>query len=366
MTSLLHAADFHLDTPFAALSPEQAALRRREARELPDRLADLAAERNIPLVLLAGDLFDGSTVFYETAEALIRALGRMPSRVFIAPGNHDFFSPDSPYGSIRWPENVHIFRSPSVEAVELPELGCVVYGAGFTSARCAQSLLAGFSAPRREGITNLMVLHGDAGNPGSLYNPMSEAEIAASGLDYLALGHVHSFGGLRRAGGTFYAYPGCPEGRGFDETGEKGVLIGRAGPGQAEIRFQPMAKRRYQILTASLGPAADPLQAVLDILPAGSENDICRVLFTGESGPGGLPLEKLNTALAGRCFALTLKNGTRVRRDIWEQAGEDSLRGLFLRRMRARYDAAEEPEREQIALAVRFGLAALDNREELS
>ena len=36
--------------------------------------------------------------------------------------------------------------------------------------------------------------------------------------------HTHRFGGVQRAGGTVYAWPGCMEGRGFDETGEKGVL----------------------------------------------------------------------------------------------------------------------------------------------
>ena len=43
--------------------------------------------------------------------------------------------------------------------------------------------------------------------------------------------------------------------------------------------------------------------------------------------------------------------------------GEDSLRGLFLQDLRERYDAADGERKKQILQAVRFGLAALDNRD---
>ena len=70
MLKLIHAADLHLDSPFAGLRPERAAQRRREQRKLLERLAALAAEKQADLVLLAGDLLDGSTVYQETATAL--------------------------------------------------------------------------------------------------------------------------------------------------------------------------------------------------------------------------------------------------------------------------------------------------------
>ena len=56
-------------------------------------------------------------------------------------------------------------------------------------------------------------------------------DIEKSGLTYLALGHVHQYSGPRREGGTVYAYPGTPDGRGFDELGEKGVILGRVSDG---------------------------------------------------------------------------------------------------------------------------------------
>ena len=111
MLKFIHAADFHLDSVFAALPPGRAAERRRESRELAFRLADYVNGHGVQLVLLTGDLFDSASPYRETGEALAEALGRMKARVFAAPGNHDWYGPGSPWLTERWPENVHIFRA---------------------------------------------------------------------------------------------------------------------------------------------------------------------------------------------------------------------------------------------------------------
>ncbi len=106
---ILHAADLHLDSPFEGLSAGKAAIRRKEQRELLARLADLAVTEQVDLVLLAGDLLDSANTYYETGEELIRALKGIPAPVFIAPGNHDWYSAKSPYARLRLPENVQVF-----------------------------------------------------------------------------------------------------------------------------------------------------------------------------------------------------------------------------------------------------------------
>ena len=121
MVRILHAADFHLDSPFRGLTPRQARQRRAEGRGALKRLADFADAGGVDLVLLAGDLFDSGEIYRETARALAEALGTLRSRVFIAPGNHDFWDAGGPYGSVDWPDNVHIFKTEQIEAVEVPE-----------------------------------------------------------------------------------------------------------------------------------------------------------------------------------------------------------------------------------------------------
>ena len=206
---------------------------------------------------------------------------------------------------------------------------------------------------------HLMVLHGQVDGAGD-YAPISKEEIAASGLNYLALGHVHQYSGLQRAGRTVWAYPGCPEGRGFDETGEKGVLLLHAQPGQVVGEFVPLCRRRYQDIRVDV-TGSDPLDAVLNALPPATEEDIYRIILTG-SGPAA-DLTALERALSPRFYGLDLRDETRLPQDLWQRREEDSLTGLFLREMEQL--CAKRPDAPVCRLAARFGLAALENGEDI-
>ena len=357
MLKLIHGADFHLDAPFAALSPEKARQRRAEQRQLLSRLADLAEEEGADLVLLSGDLLDGGETYQETVEALSHALGQIKAPVFIAPGNHDPYGPRSAYAGTAWPDNVHIFTSVQPEGVELPELGCVVHGAAFTTPQADRSPLMGFSAPR-DGRIHLMTLHGDVAGQGR-YGPIRPEDIAASGLTYLALGHIHACSGLQQAGETCWAYPGCPEGRGFDETGEKGVLaVTVDDQGAVSARFVPLAGRRYEIVEADVTGKDSAEEALREVLPASPTGDCCRILLTGQRSFGTPDLAALTALAQPSYFSVSVRDNTRPLRDLWQRAGEDSLTGLVLRALKG------EKELEDRELAARFALAALEHGED--
>lgn len=356
---ILHAADFHLDSPFDALPDEIAAVRRREQRQLLERIADITEEENVQLVLLSGDLLDSSTSYYETQDILVDAFSRIKAEIFISPGNHDYYCPKSPYAYIRFPDNVHVFTSPIIGCVTVTQLGCRIWGAGFND-QYSRPLLTGFKTAEND-LINIMVMHGDL--TGDAYNGIREAEIATSGLDYLALGHVHTFGGINKAGNTYYAYPGCPEGRGFDETGEKGVIIGTVDKSGCDLRFRPLGGRAYKALSVDLTGHADAEAAISGALPQQTERDIYRIILTGEYG-GIIDTRLLKDRFADRFFYLSVQDMTRPPRDIWASAGDDTLRGIFLRMLKEKFDAADEHEKNSIVLAVRYGLAALDNGEE--
>ena len=265
MAKILHTADFHLDSSFTALPEEKARLRRQEARQLTDRLVDYANDHGVELLLLAGDLFDSDQLYGQTAQELARSLARFRGHAVIAPGNHDFYAASSPYARLLWPENVHIFREERLQRLPFPQYGCVVYGAAFTSPD-APAGIPGSLDPEDEGLARILFLHGEVGVRDSRYRAMTLKDVEQSGADYLALGHVHAFGGVQQAGRTFWAYPGCPEGRGFDELGDKGFLTGTVEPGQVKLTFVPFARRRYQWLTADV-TGTDPLEALRRELP---------------------------------------------------------------------------------------------------
>ena len=357
---ILHAADLHLDSPFEGLGAAKAKLRREEQRELLEKLRELVTRCDIDLVLLSGDLLDSADSFLETGEQLARSLRSMNAPVFIAPGNHDYYSAYSPYARLKFSDNVHIFKKNSLECAELERLGVRVYGAAYIDRSCPP-LLDGFRAEKKDGFASLLCLHAEVGNPRSVYCPVTERQLAESGLDYAAFGHIHQASGLKKAGETWYSWPGCPEGRGFDETGDRFVNIVTLGDGGCQLEQISIAKRRYQLLKTDI----NELPKLLATLPDGAVNDIYRIVLSGEceDAPN---LREVYDTLSERFFALQLCDRTHIRAELWERAGEDSLRGIFLGKLRALYDGTEDKnEKAKIEQAARWGLAALDRREEL-
>ena len=97
--------------------------------------------------------------------------------------------------------------------------------------------------------------------------------------------------------------------------------------------------------------------------PESRGDDIVRIILRGETetAPDTAELQK---QWEDNFFALQLRDRSTLRRELWEGSARDSLRGLFLRKMREKYDAApSEAERQKITEALRWGLAALDGGE---
>ncbi|MBR2521419.1 MAG: DNA repair exonuclease [Oscillospiraceae bacterium] len=322
MIKLLHAADLHLDSPLATCGVD-ARQRRAELRNTARRIFELARQETVDMLLLAGDLFDNDSPFLGTVELLKELCGSAGVPVFISPGNHDWYSEGSPYASTGWPENVHIFKKPEMEQVRLDGLGCSVWSCAFTSPWRDDRPLQGFSVPRGEDV-NIVLLHGEVTASASRYGAVLPGEIASCGADYTALGHVHSFSGMRTEGGCCYAWPGCPEGRGFDETGDKGVIIAHVDNGRTDTRFVRTASRRYFDLKADAGGSALPVEKLNSVLSETEEGDICRVELTGSSP--GIDLETLKLAMGDRGRLLRLRDSTVPGDERWERSDEDTLR----------------------------------------
>lgn len=349
---ILHSADWHLDTPFQGRTPEQAQTLRRALLQVPGKIAQLCRNHKCDMMLLSGDLFDGAYT-QESLQALRSALQETAVPVFITPGNHDFTGNDSPWLTQSWPENVHIFTKPAMEVVELPALNCRVYGAGFTGMDC-EALLEGFRAG--DGTVNIGILHGDPTQPNSPYCPISQAQVAGSNLAYLALGHIHK-GGQFTAGNTLCAWPGCPMGRGYDEQGEKGVLLVSI-EDTVQAQFIPLdVPRFYDWEVSAEQDAEKQLEALLP--PVGNEYHY-RITFTGESEP--LALAALQDTFS-RFPNLTLRDKTVPPLDIWRSVGEDSFEGAYFQLLQSSLEGKSEDQQQTILLAARISRQILDGQE---
>ena len=354
MIKILHSADWHLDSPILGRSEAQTALLKAALLEVPHLVAAAAKAEQCDLMLLSGDIFDGQYT-PESLKAVKDALEEAAIPVFISPGNHDFSAPCSPWADTPWPENVHIFRTPVVESYALPALDCRVYGAAFAGAESA-SLLENFRAEQQETYA-LGVFHGDPTQASSPYAPVTAAQISASGLHYLALGHIHK-GGSLRAGDTLCAWPGCPMGRGFDELDAKGVLAVTLDSHGCETRFIPLQVPRFYDLQCPAG--SDAADSLSQLLPAVGSTDFYRISLTGESEPLDLlSLERQFSQFPN----LSLRDRTVPPIDLWASAGEDTLEGVYFRMLQQQLENADEESAQQILLAAKISRQLLEGRE---
>ena len=341
---ILHTADWHLGAP---LQGHGESLRQALAT-VPGEILEVLRQEKCDLVLLAGDLFDGAYT-PSTYQSLYEVLKAMEVPVFITPGNHDYCGTDSPWTRELWPDNVHIFKSQQIESVAIPGLNCRVYGAGFEAMDCP-SLLENFVADCSEKYA-IGIFHGDTTQINSPYNPITKAQVQASNLDYLALGHIHKADSFT-AGKTLCAWPGCPMGKGYDEQGEKGVYIVTL-EDTATIRFRPLNTPRFYDLQAEPAKLAEVLP------PVGNEN-YYRITLAGSC-------EAPNLAELQAEFAqfpnLTLRDRTTRPVDVWGSLGEDSFEGIYFGLLKQAMETADEEEKQEILLSAEISRRLLEGQE---
>lgn len=367
MPKVVHCSDIHLDSAFAALPAERSEQRRLECLQTFDKIIAHAA--NADLLLIAGDLFESNAVKRATVQHIIRKFAEIPqTQIFIAPGNHDPYTPESPYARYAWGENVHIFGS-DLTCVDLPHCNTCVYGAGFTAVTQRTSGLEKLRCNRE--CINILLLHGEltSAGTGSTFRPITMEELRHSGVNYAALGHIHSFQGLCQAGESAYAYCGMPEGRGFDETGEKGILVGTVETNAVDLKFVSLCKRQYHCLEVDISDAKDTLD-IAEILMrqggnTGKPDDLYRFVLRGYVQPQlEILMPRLKELLSEHFYYVELEDETQLSFELEELSDENSLRGRFASELLKQ--RANGVEKETLMLALKYGLLSMAEGGDIS
>lgn len=261
MLRFAHAADIHLDSPLRGLVTYEgappAALFRSATRRAFDNLVDWLLDTDIPLLLIAGDLYDGDWTDFNTGLYLVRRmaqLGEKGIRVGIVRGNHDAASQMT--RSLVMPPNVKIFDAQRPETWLLPELGVAVHGQSYADREVAANLAEAYPDPV-PGLFNVGLLHGlVSGSQGhAVYAPCTRVQLAAKGYDYWALGHVHRAAVLQSQPAIVYA--GCLQGRHIRENGAKGCFKVTVADGNLRTEFVPLDVLRWLEIQIDVSAAAD-------------------------------------------------------------------------------------------------------------
>lgn len=360
---ILHCADLHIGA-LAGFLGSKSEERRSEVMMALDRIASYAHKENIPLVLIAGDLFHSLHIEKRFISGALSTIAAAPGIEFVlAAGNHDPLCDAFPLCGIDLPSNLHLLDGEDC-CVEFQNLGTRVYG---------RSLRPGtdmgrprFTLETDDSFINIMCLHGDT-TSGSDYNRITEDFIANCGMDYVALGHIHKRSELSRAGNVYYAYSGCPEGQGFDEDGERGIYSVTVSKTGCSAEFIPICRRMHLTTSVDISDYATTSDAVDGILSVLSErygtsfrDHLYKISLRGTRTDGIGSISEIKTRLSDVLYYVKVKDNTSPFIDIDTLVRERSLRGIFVRRMKEMIDASEGAEREKAEQALIMGLSAFE------
>ena len=228
----VHAADLHIDSPFAGVgdADNRVATRLREATyEAFQNLVALCINQNADFLVIAGDVYDGADRSVRAQLRFRDGLSKLSEKgikTFVVHGNHDPL--DGWQSSITWPEGVHIFGATPewVNFEKNGEVVAAVQGMSYPTREVNDNLAVQFSPPTSGNLFAIGLLHANVGANSAHpnYAPCTVEDLSESGIDYWALGHVHTRQTLKRAAPVI-AYPGNTQGRHPNETGARGALV---------------------------------------------------------------------------------------------------------------------------------------------
>lgn len=359
-------SDLHLDSQFSWLGVAglSAQKRRQALRDTLLRIVRLAQEVNADAVLCGGDLYERERVTPDTVEFLCAKFAELqPIRVFIAPGNHDWYGPGSVYHRTPWSPNVHIFSESQLRPMEVAE-GLLLWGAAHCAPAGTPDFLAGFKV---EGVAiHLGLFHGSErgwlakqGEGKEPHAPFWEHEVDEAGLSHAFLGHYHHPKDARR-----HTYPGNPDPLGFGEEGERGaVIVTVEGNGVVNRERRRVAVSQLHEITLDITGCShqqDLRERVA--LQVRALEGLVRITLTGEVTPS------LDPRVPGLDQAFPHLDGLQVRlgrvwagHDLDHLREEQTVRGQFVRDVLAAGNLTEE-QRQRVLL---MGLRALAGQEDL-
>ena len=340
----IHTADLHLDSALSSINNgTKAKTRRMELTDCFKRMADYAVENNVCGIIVAGDLFDVKNASPSVKKQVLDVIAGAGNVTFyLLGGNHDDKAFDDDFVSAL-PKNAVMLKNGVAY-----RLGNIVV-AGFEGDVVDPAQVPTFE----QNTFNVAVMHGQTvcGNGEGI----NVKQLAGKNIDYLALGHIHKYeeGKIDRRGR--WAYCGCPEGRGFDETGDKGfVLFDTLG----NTKFVPFCKRQLhevKVYVTGLDSYITQLDKIKKQLASFSTEDAFKIVLVGQVEPDVRIDVSAITNRLDNLFYAKVVDKTTLKLDTKKLEREMSLRGEFFRVVSS-LDLTDE-DKQQV---LRFGLSAIE------
>ena len=352
MLKMIHCADIHLGSKIEAKLPKAKAEERRgELRATFQRMVDYAKREGVRAILLSGDVFDSDRPLKRDKEFFYDVVKGNPEIDFLyLRGNHDGEESYVEEGlknlkTFLGEWSAYTYEDVTVSGLEMSKENALSF---YTTLRLNEEKI------------NVVLLHGQTATATGV-DKIHLGKLADKHIDYLALGHIHSYEEGKLDDRGRYAYSGCLEGRGFDEMGEKGFVLLEI-DGSINTRFVPFAKRTIHEVTVDVSDTDTSYAAYQKVKKTVefSLDNLYRINLIGEISYDNERLaEDTENLLSSLCYFVSVKDKTLRKFNVEDYAGDVSLRGEFIRSVSSRSDWSEERKQKVIAL----GLKALSARE---
>ena len=346
---ILHTGDLHLDSTMETnFDPELASIRRKELLLTFSRMVDYAADNGVRVFLIAGDLFDTSHPSPDTVQYVMQCMADHPSIDFLClSGNHTgSFQPYNP------PTNYKTFPRQEFGAYRYGDV--VIWG--------SENNAAYHQLSPDESDVNIVTLHGevrDAITDLSIINPKFYQN---KHIDYLALGHYHRMRMETLDERGKWAYCGTPEGRGFDESGEKGFILVDINGKQVSTVFIPFAKRTIHLISIDLSlifSQREIEKKVQEQIVGIPKSDIIRITLRGITAPElNKDVRQLHASVEDQFFFVSVVDESSMVLRLESYEHDVSLRGEFVRTVMRSGLSQQDLDR-----IIRCGIQALNGEE---
>lgn len=344
---IIHCADLHLGSRLTSLPTGNIRdTRKKEILKSFNDMIDYAKNNNIGIIMLSGDVFDSDrpskkdkTFFYDAIKA------NKDITFLYLRGNHDIEE-----SLIEEFDNLKTFND---EWQSFKFENIVITGIELSPSN--KSSLYSLLSLDKDNL-NIVMMHGDINTKGKEYIDLKK--LSNKNIDYLALGHIHMFSESKIDNRGIAVYPGCLDGRGFDELDMKGFIVLDINNNNIDYSFIPFSSRviiekKINISDSNnLYEAKDIIQSELSPI---NNSSIVKVKLLGKvSFDISTIVEDIEALFKDKFFFLKVYSELTQIIDIESYKNDFSLKGEFVRNVSSNPDLTDELKEEMLSLGMKL------------
>lgn len=343
---IFHTADLHLGAEYKSFQ-EKANQLKQEAFNSLEKMVNYVTDPNneIHIMIIAGDLFDihkPDLTLVDKVRDLLLNVTQKNIKLYILPGNHDSYSyKNSIFRTEEFPGT--LIKSPQfslVDELEINNEKIFIYSGIYEVNNPHKRILKDFQVMQQPGA-HLGILHGTLEMREITIPdrdlPFSYEEFAATGLNYLALGHFHKYFEKQTNKEHKLAYCGSIIPRKINEYDEKYALIAEIRQNNT-VEIEKLSFSRIKSEKKVINTIKENIEDIKSLISLIQKFRNPHLILDIEiNGVSNFPVDNkfLTDILSKDFFFIRISNNVKfIESSILKQLkAEETIRGLFFKKL---------------------------------